>query len=81
MAARKKLTGTVLPDNGLNLRRGPHISFTALAILPMGEKLTLLALPDGINVEGWLAVKSEKHGAGWVMSRFLEVESDDKSVS
>lgn len=55
---------------GLNLREGPHKSYAVLAVLPEGSEVTVLDLPNDVEVPRWALVSSEA-GTGWVADEFL----------
>lgn len=55
---------------GLNLREGPHKSYAVLAVLPEGSVVTVLDLPNDVEVPRWALVSSEA-GTGWVADEFL----------
>ena len=60
----------VAAPQGLNLRKGPHISYGVMTVLPDGAAVEILDLPLDVEVPGWALVKT---GActGWVNTTFL----------
>jgi len=63
----------VRSPQGLNLRKGPALSYEVLEVLPDGAEVTALDLPMGAEVPGWRLVYTGER-AGWVQSRFLRLE-------
>lgn len=64
----------VAASQGLNLRKGPHVSYDAITVLPDGTPVEILDLPGDVEVPNWALVKTCA-GIGWVNTNFLaEVE-------
>lgn len=57
-------------SRGLNLRKGPHVSYDAITVLPDGTPVEILDLPKGVEVPGWALVETSA-GIGWVNTNFL----------
>lgn len=57
-------------SRGLNLRKGPHVSYDVITVLPDGTPVEILDIPADVKVPGWALVKT---GAdiGWVNTNFL----------
>ncbi len=64
---------TVRSPKGLNLRKGPALSYEILCVLPDGAEATALDLPMGAEVPGWRLIYTGER-IGWVQSRFLRLE-------
>ena len=60
----------VTAPQGLNLRKGPHISYGVMTVLPDGAAVEILDLPLDVEVPGWALVKTSA-GTGWVNTTFL----------
>ena len=60
----------VTAPQGLNLRKGPHISYGVMTVLPDGAAVEILDLPLDVEVPGWALVKTGA-GTGWVNTTFL----------
>lgn len=60
----------VTAPQGLNLRKGPHISYGVMTVLPDGAAVEILDLPLDVEVPGWALVKTGA-GIGWVNTTFL----------
>lgn len=60
----------VAAPQGLNLRKGPHISYGVMTVLPDGAAVEILDLPLDVEVPGWALVKTGA-GTGWVNTTFL----------
>lgn len=60
----------VSDSRGLNLRKGPHVSYDAITVLPDGTPVEILDLPENVEVPNWALVKSFA-GIGWVNTNFL----------
>ena len=60
----------VTAPQGLNLRKGPHISYGVMTVLPDGAAVEILDLPLDVEVPGWALVKTGA-GIGWVNATFL----------
>jgi len=58
--------------NGLNMRQGPARSYSVKGRLDPGERVTLIALPEGLEVPDWSPVETLL-GRGWVQTEFLRV--------
>lgn len=59
---------------GLNLREGPHKDYKSLTVIPDGEGLEVLGLPEGVEVPGWALVRCGEAGAGlvgWVNTDYV----------
>ena len=54
----------------LNLREGPHVSYDIKAVLPDGDVVEILDLPEDVKVPGCELVKTGA-GIGWVNTNFL----------
>lgn len=67
----QELPAVVAAPLGLNLRKGPAVSYGALTILSDGAPVTVLPLPYGVEVKDWALVVSESGTHGWVMTEFL----------
>lgn len=67
----QELPAVVAAPLGLNLRKGPAVSFGALEILSDGAPVTVLPLPYGAEVKGWALIVPESGTCGWVMTEFL----------
>jgi len=63
----------VRSPQGLNLRKGPALSYEVLEVLPDRAEVTALDLPMGAEVPGWRLVYTGEI-VGWVQSRFLRLE-------
>ena len=57
-------------EQGLNLRRGPHLQYEVLEVLPDGAVLVELGLPYGAVVKSWSLVHTGQH-VGWVVSKHI----------
>lgn len=66
-----ELPAVVAAPLGLNLRKGPAVSYGVLGTLSDGAPVTILPLPYGVEVRGWALVVSESGTRGWVMTEFL----------
>ena len=66
----KRPTIVVTAPQGLNLRKGPHVSYAIQAVLPDGDPVEILDLPKDVNVPGWALVETDA-GIGWVNTNFL----------
>ena len=53
---------------GLNLRRGPTKSYAVLAVLPEGSVVTVLDLPNDVEVPGGHWCPARQAPAGWQTS-------------
>lgn len=60
----------VADSRGLNLRKGPHVSYDAITVLPDGTPVEILDLPEDVEVPNWALVKTCA-GIGWVNTDFL----------
>lgn len=60
----------VADSRGLNLRKGPHVSYDAITVLPDGTPVEILDLPEDVEVPNWALVKTWA-GIGWVNTDFL----------
>lgn len=67
----EELPAVVAAPLGLNLRKGPAVSYGVAETLPDGAPVTVLPLPYGVEVKGWALVVSESGTRGWVMTEFL----------
>lgn len=61
----------VSAPQGLNLRRGPHVSYSVKAVLPDSDVVEILDLPKDVEVPGWALVETGA-GIGWVNTHFLK---------
>ncbi len=62
----------VRSPKGLNLRKGPALSYEVREVLPDGAEVTALDLPMGAEVPGWRLVATGER-VGWVHTRFLQL--------
>lgn len=60
----------VIAPHGLNLRRGPGISFPVLTVLEEGAPVTAFPLPYGVEVPDWALVRAGEV-FGWTRREFL----------
>lgn len=60
----------VSAPQGLNLRKGPHVSYGVMTVLPDGAPVEILDLPLDVEVPGWALVEAGA-GVGWVNTNFL----------
>ena len=60
----------VTAPQGLNLRKGPHISYGVMTVLPDGAAVEILDLPLDVEGPGWALVKTGA-GTGWGNTTFL----------
>lgn len=67
----EELPAVVAAPLGLNLRKGPAVSYGVAETLFDGTPVTVLPLPYGVEVNGWALVVSESGTRGWVMTEFL----------
>lgn len=67
----------VTPPDGLdlNLREGPAKTYAVLAQLPAKTEVTVVELPDGVQVPGWHLIRTED-GLGWVAAEYLQPAGD-----
>lgn len=71
----KKRNPTVNAPKGLNLRDGPHKSYTRLAVLDDGAEVEILPLPGDVMVPGWYLVTTPGY-TGWVDAEFLHIPEE-----
>lgn len=60
----------VADPRGLNLRKGPHVSYDAITVLPDCTPVEILDLPEDVEVPNWALVRTCA-GIGWVNINFL----------
>ena len=65
-------TGLVIPNDGLNLRRGPGTDFDIIDVIPHGTLLHIIGCENGT----WLEVVYGDN-VGFVSMDFLEIYEDD----
>ncbi len=73
-AKEAQVTVCVNYKSGLNLREGPHRGYKSLTVIPDGEALEVLCLPEGTEVPGWALVRCGEAGAGlvgWVNTDYV----------
>lgn len=61
----------VADPRGLNLRKGPHVSYDAITVLSDSTPVEILNLPKDVEVPNWALVKTCA-GIGWVNINFLK---------
>lgn len=69
-AQDKNWNAVVRAASGLNIRVGPHRSYSAIGILPDSTKVEILELPGGVKVPGWYLATSPDY-TGWVDAEFI----------
>ena len=67
-------TAVVSVPYGLNLREGPSFDYKVLHVLPGGTQMTVLDLPCGAVVPGWVLAYTGDQ-VGWVSSQYIRVEA------
>ena len=63
--------GAVVADGPLNLRTGPSRDAGIVAVLAVGQPVTLIAGPDTSSGEAWYLVRAADGATGWCSGTYL----------
>ena len=63
--------GAVVADGPLNLRTGPSRDAGIVAVLAVGQPVTLIAGPDTSSGEAWYIVRAADGATGWCSGTYL----------
>jgi len=71
--ARHRLPVAMVRVERLNIRSGPGVNYSVVAVAKRGQKFTVLAEPNG-----WVKIKRRQNSIGWIRRKYVKITHDNQ---